>query len=90
MTTSMMEEFANATTEAFERGDPSRGVAYLAFMSSRLDAGNKEEYRFIDVYYVENLFWPRGTEAARIGWPLVPENLKALYLDFHRRPPVDP
>jgi hypothetical protein len=88
MTTSKMQEFAEATTEAFASGDTKAAVAYLTFMSKRLNVDNDREYEFIDVYYVENLFWPPGTEAARIGWPLVPENLKRLYLEFHRKPPV--
>ena len=87
MTTSRMQEFAEATTEAFEVGDTARAQAYLSFMSARLNTENAKEFEYIDVSYVENLFWPRETEAARVGWPLVPENLKALYLGFHPRPP---
>lgn len=88
MPTSKMEAFANATTEAFAQKDIPRALAYLSFMSRRLNPGNSKEFEYIDVYYVENLFWPRETDAARTGWPYVPENLKALYLGFHGRPPV--
>jgi hypothetical protein len=88
MTTSKMQEFAEATTEAFGHGAKETGVAYLAFMSKRLNINQPKEYEFIDVCYVENLFWPHGTDAARVGWPLMPENLKELFLEFHRKPPL--
>ena len=89
MSTARMQEFAEATTEAFGAGDTRRALDYLGFMSARLSEDNSKEFEYIDVYYVENLFWPRGTEAARVGWPLVPENLKSLYLNFHGRPPLE-
>jgi hypothetical protein len=88
MTASRMEEFANATTAAFSQGDVARGTSYLSFMSERLNVENLKEYEFIDVYYVENLFWPPHSNAATIGWPLVPDNLKTLYLRFHGRSPL--
>jgi hypothetical protein len=88
MTASRMEEFANATTAAFSQGDVARGMSYLSFMSERLSVENLKEYEFIDVCYVENLFWPQHTDAAKIGWPLVPDNLKTLYLRFHGKSPL--
>lgn len=88
MPVARVEEFARETTRAFETGDLARGRAYLAFMAQRLNKANPVEYEYIDVYYVENLFWPHGSEAARLGWPWVPENLKALFLEFHRKPPL--
>jgi hypothetical protein len=88
MTTSKMQEFAEATTEAFGRGDCVRAVEYLTFMSERVKDCNPREFEFIDVYYVENLFWPHGTRAAKIGWPMVPANLKELFLGFHSDPPI--
>ena len=88
MTTSRMEAFANATTEAFEKGDIRRAMEYLSFMSKRLNKDNSKEYEFIDVYYVEALFFPRGGSAAKIGWRFVPANLKALYVGFHGKAPV--
>lgn len=89
MPTAKMEAFANETTRAFAVGDLERGTAYLEFMSRRLDPGRKLEFEYIDVYYVEALFWPHGSPAAAVGWPCVPDNLKALFLRFHGRPPVD-
>lgn len=88
MPVARVEEFARETTRAFETGDLARGRAYLAFMAQRLNKDNPVEYEYIDVYYAENLFWPHGSEAARLGWPWVPENLKGLFLEFHRKPPL--
>jgi hypothetical protein len=88
MTASRMEEFANATTDAFSQADVARGMSYLSFMSERLNVANSKEYEAVDVYYVENLFWPPHSDAAKLGWPLVPDNLKALYLRFHGKSPL--
>ena len=88
MTTSKMEAFSTATTLAFSRnGDPKKGVAYLNFMSERLKHASPVELEYIDVYYVETLFWESSDKAIAQGWPLVPGNLKDLYLKFHRWPP---
>ena len=87
-TTSRMEEFANATTEAFAKGEIERAEAYLSFMSKRAEECTPIEFEYIDVYYVENLFWPHGTSAARVGWRHVPDNLKKLFVDFHGRSPL--
>ncbi|MFC3816254.1 hypothetical protein [Lysobacter sp. GCM10012299] len=88
MTTSRMEEFARATTDAFSEGNTERAVEYLAFMSKRLANCSPVELEYMDVYYVESLFWPHGTDAARVGWQHVPENLKELFVEFHGRPPL--
>ena len=87
MLTAKMEAFANATTAAFAKGELKRGLAYLNFMSARLDPKKRREFEYIDVYYVENLFWPHGCLGAQRGWPLIPANLRTLYLGFHGRPP---
>jgi hypothetical protein len=88
MTTSKMEEFANETTRAFGVGDTDRAISYLTFMSHQLNPEHKVEYEYIDVYYVENLFWPHGSEAARAGWSHMPENLRELFIKFHGKPPL--
>ncbi|WP_064746841.1 DUF7674 family protein [Lysobacter antibioticus] len=88
MLTDRMEQFAIATTEAFAQNDIATGTAYLSFMSKRLLDCSPIEHEYIDVYYVENLFWPHGTDAARTGWPHVPANLKTLFVGFHGRTPL--
>jgi hypothetical protein len=84
MTTSKMEAFGEATTLAFSRnGDPKKGAAYLNFMSKRLNNATPEEAKYIDTYYTEVLFHESSEKAISIGWPLVPQNLKDLYIKFH-------
>lgn len=87
-TSDRMEAFAKATTQAFSRnGIPKSGEGYLNFMSNRLRSCSSEERNFIDVYYAEVLFWSASDETIRLGWPLVPQNIKDLYLQFHGKPP---
>jgi hypothetical protein len=86
--TDRMEAFAKATTLAFSHvGDPQKAQAYLAFVSARLRTGTAEERKFLDAYYAEVLFWQAGADVIKSGWPLVPQNLKDLYLAFHGKPP---
>lgn len=87
MTTEHMEAFATATTKELGQIDPARGVAYLTYMSEKLRVATTERRKFIDVYYVENLFWQASPVAIKQGWKFVPENLKSLYLAFHGKPP---
>lgn len=88
MRAARMEAFAGATTRAFSRGDTERGRQHLAFMAAKLDTANAQIYEYIDVYYVENLFWDAPQAAVEVGWRCLPENLKDLYLAFHKRPPA--
>jgi hypothetical protein len=88
MRAARMEAFAEVTTQAFSRGEAERGRQYLEFMAARLDGNDAQIYEYIDVYYVENLFWDAPKPAAERGWRCLPENLKDLYLKFHKRPPV--
>lgn len=88
MTADRMEAFADATTLAFSRnGDPKKGAAYLNFISQRLKTASPKELELIDVYYAEPLFHGSSAEAIRIGWPLVPQNIKDLYLKMWTYPP---
>ena len=41
------------------------------------------EFEFIDVDYVEHLFWKASKSTKEIGWPLVPPKLQELYVKFH-------
>lgn len=89
MNTSKMEEFANATTRAFGRaGKPDRGKEYLEYMSKKLDRSKPIEYKFIETYYVENLFWDSPKKYVEVGWQHTPNNLKRLYVNFHGKEPL--
>jgi hypothetical protein len=82
-TTFKMEEFATATTLAIASGDIHLAKTYLDYMDRKLTNANAKEFEFIDVYYVEHLFW-NATEVTRyVGWPIVPSKLKELYVNFH-------
>jgi hypothetical protein len=87
MTTERMETFAACTTKELGTPDPARGAAYLTYMSEKLRIATAERRKFIDVYYVEPLFWQASPLAIKQGWKLVPENLKSRYLAFHGKPP---
>ncbi|WP_444942895.1 hypothetical protein ACJJIK_12275 [Microbulbifer sp. ZKSA006] len=83
MTTSKMEEFANATSRAFANSDIDTGLSYLNYVNEKLNFASDVEREYIDVYYVEHLFWNLPQRAIDLGWPLVPTKLQKLYMDFH-------
>lgn len=86
MTTFKMEEFANATTLAFASDQIEVAKKYLSYMNHKLANAHPKEFEFIDVYYVENLFWNAAPETKQKGWPLVPPKLQELYVKFHGKP----
>ena len=88
MTTSRMEAFAALTTVDLGKDDPRDGAAQLAYMSARLRSASAKEREYIDAYYVEALFFEASDRAIERGWPLVPANLKQLYIAFHGGPPL--
>ncbi|MCL1089139.1 hypothetical protein L2744_05855 [Shewanella profunda] len=83
MTTFKMEAFANATTLAISSGQIELAKTYMDYMDRKLINANPKEFEFIDVYYVEHLFWNATDVARHVGWPLVPSKLKELYVKFH-------
>ncbi|KJY93542.1 hypothetical protein TW73_19325 [Pseudoalteromonas piscicida] len=87
-TTYQMEAFADLTTLAFNHKKQECSKAYLGFISNQLVDASPAIREFIDVYYVEHLFWCATQQGIDFGWPLIPTNLKALYLDFHGSEPT--
>lgn len=85
--TFLMEEFANLTTILLNQGDLEEALEQLQYMSEKLDTATKAELEYIDIYYTEHLFWKGTKEGVERGWPLVPDNLRKLYLDSHGKPP---
>ncbi len=57
-------------------------------ISKEFTKGNEDVQKCIDVAFVENLFWRIPSEKAEPYWSIFPENLKKLYIEFHRKPPV--
>jgi hypothetical protein len=86
--TSRLEAFAAYTTKFLGDPDCSQAKKYLQYMSQRHRVGSPKERELIDVYYVEVLFWQAPKSTVEQGWPLVPENLKSLYVGFHGKPPL--
>ena len=82
-----MEEFANLTTFAFNEHRLSEAEKHLSYMSQKLDSATLAELEYIDTYYVEHLFWKATADGIKSGWPLIPNNLKKLYIDFHGKEP---
>ncbi|NMH60324.1 DUF7674 family protein [Alteromonas ponticola] len=82
-----MGEFANLTSIAFNDGDLETAKSHLHYMSEKLNGASEIEFEYIDVYYVEHLFWKSNQKGIDLGWPLVPENLKQLYLSYHGKKP---
>ena len=78
-----MEEFANATTFAMASGQVELAKKYMDYIDSKLACATHKEFEFIDVYYVEHLFWNATDKTKEIGWPLVPSRLQDLYIKFH-------
>lgn len=50
---------------------------------------NDELQRFIDVAFIENLFWNVKKEQAKIYWKKFPPVLQDLYEDFHWKKPYE-
>ena len=57
--------------------------SYLSYVNNKLIDAHPIEFEYIDVYYVEHLFWKANDDTKAIGWPLVPPKLQKLYVDFH-------
>ena len=88
MLTQRMEEFAALTTQELGKDDPSRGVAHLDYMSTKLRTATAKEREYIDTCYVEVLFFQSPDKTITRGWRLVPDNLKQLFVAFHGGPPM--
>lgn len=86
---SWFQSLANALND-----EMSRGVEYelhqelFNFISAALAGAADDAYRCIDVSFVENLFWQVPSRKSEPYWLKLPERLKALYLEFHRRTPL--
>ncbi|WP_162986033.1 DUF7674 family protein [Pseudoalteromonas agarivorans] len=86
-TTYKMETFSKATTHAFALGYVEQAQRYLSFMAEKLVNTEAKVIEYIDVYYVETLFWGASSHTIAVGWPLMPGSLQKLYINFHGKAP---
>jgi len=81
-----LEEFCRCTTNAIAAGEEEIVRAHLAFMSSQLSRGDEATRSAIGVAYVEPLLHELKSERKRWAWPLMPTNVKRLYVDMWGAP----
>ncbi|MDE1462420.1 DUF7674 family protein [Spartinivicinus poritis] len=68
--------------------DVGKYIELFNYMSSNFRKGNKEVKNCIDVAFTENLFWQVPEDKIKPYWLALPDELKKLYIDFHRREPI--
>ena len=71
----------------FALGTVEQKQRYLSFMAEKLVNAEAKVIEYIDVYYVETLFWGASSHTIAVGWPLMPGNLQKLYINFHGKAP---
>ncbi|MDP1978592.1 hypothetical protein [Undibacterium sp.] len=79
-TTEMVGEFARLTTQAVRDGNQPVVQSHLKFMSGLLRVADEKTREYIDVYYVEVLFFGLTHKQKKTAWPWMPANLKQLYV----------
>jgi hypothetical protein len=79
MTTSRLEEFAKATTEAIAQRNPQYVKSHFDFIEHWLKMATPMQYHFIDVYYAEVLLYGLSDEDKKRGWQLMPSHLRQLH-----------
>lgn len=85
-TTEMMNEFSDVTSEAIRDRNESEARTYLDYVSKLLDNADEKVEEYIDVYYVEILMYDLDNESRKWGWPIIPSNLKELYVAMWGKP----
>lgn len=86
---SWFESLANALNEEMNR--QACAVDYISLLttiSQSFVKGDDEVRNTIDTAFVENLYWKIPVDKATPFWDVMPNNLKALYIEFHNRTPV--
>lgn len=83
------EALANALNSEMQKNvEPERYSDLFEFIRSSYMTGSKDVKKTIDVAFVENLFWQISSKKAKPYWEELPDILKDLYFDFHRRRPL--
>lgn len=68
------------------RLDETSVRAHLTFISQQLAKADDDMVRVIDVAYAENMMFGLDVKTKRWAWPLVPANLKRLYVAMWGEP----
>lgn len=85
---SWFESLANALNIEMGKGIPPKDHQdFFSFVSNGFLKGDEDTKNAIDVAFVENLFWNVSSSASELYWNTLPENVKDLYLNFHRKKP---
>lgn len=83
------ESLANAlNSEMKKKVVADNYQALLKTISEEYDLGENGVMNAIDVAFVENLFWQVQRDDAQPYWEVMPDNLKELYVGFHRQEPL--
>ncbi|WP_177326914.1 hypothetical protein [Pseudomonas sp. ML96] len=86
---SWFHSLANALNAQMNKGiAPSDHLPLFTLISDALEDCSAEVRNCIDVSFVENLFWQVPSDKAEGYWQQLPNPLKQLYLQFHRRAPA--
>ncbi len=81
-----LETFCDTTNAAMSKRDEKAVIAHLSFVSQQLARADEDMLRAIDVAYAENMMCGLDVETKRWAWPLVPANLKRLYVAMWGEP----
>ncbi|QTA80964.1 Uncharacterized protein dnl_32810 [Desulfonema limicola] len=86
---SWFESLANALNNEMTRNvSPKKYEDIFRYLSISFSNGDKEVRNCIDAAFTENLFWKVEAVKAKPYWELLPNNLKDLYVSFHRKNPL--
>ncbi len=87
---SWFESLAGAINDQMGEEKQAADLALvLSFFEEKFRESDKEVKNCIDVSLVENLFWQVKPKSAAAVWPVLPESLQQLYVNFHGRPPTE-
>ena len=74
--------FAESTADGMRRRDDRIVSGHLTIVSATYVTADKHLKGFIDVNYMEDLFYDVDVESSRWGWQRVPQNLRDLYTTY--------
>lgn len=82
------ESLANAINSEMNKGtSPKEYRELFLVIGNAFIHGNYDVKKAIDVAFVENLFFGVSSSASELYWNSLPEVIKRLYFDFHKRKP---